>query len=109
MVEADLLERVDYCDGARIRQGYVATPAAAELLPILQQLAIWGERHTTTPPGGDHMALIHEECGHETTQGETCSACGSTLVPESMSWVKPWKGRRDQLVGPGVLAVGDAP
>ncbi|MFX4272531.1 winged helix-turn-helix transcriptional regulator [Propionibacteriaceae bacterium Y1685] len=105
MVDAGLLERVDYPDGGRTRQGYAATRAAAELLPILQQLAIWGERHTVLPAGGDHMALIHETCGSETTQGETCSACGELLVPEAMTWVKPWKGARDGLVAAGVLTM----
>ncbi|MGO4132602.1 winged helix-turn-helix transcriptional regulator [Janibacter sp. RAF20_2_2] len=103
MVEAGLLERVDYDDGGRTRQGYAATEAAAELLPVLQQLAIWGERHTPTPSGGGHMALIHEDCGRETTRGETCSHCGEALVPEQMSWDKPWHGRRDRLVAAGEL------
>jgi DNA-binding HxlR family transcriptional regulator len=107
MVDAGLLTRADYQDGGRTRQGYVATPAAADLLPILQQLAIWGERHTSMPEGGAHMALIHEGCGHETQQGETCSSCGAPLVPESMTWVKPWKGARDRLVGVGVLTGPD--
>lgn len=91
MVDAGLLERVDYQDGARTRQGYAATEAAADLLPILQQLAVWGEKHTTMPAGGAHMAMIHETCGQETTQGGVCSACGEVLVPETMTWVKPWK------------------
>lgn len=103
MVEAGLLERVDYSDGGRIRQGYAATEAGAELLPVLQQLAIWGERHTTTPPGGGHMALIHEACGEETTRGEVCSACDEPMRPEEMSWDKPWRGRRDRLVAAGEL------
>ena len=103
MVEAGLLERVDYSDGGRTRQGYAATEAGAELLPVLQQLALWGERHTTTPPGGGHIALIHEACGSETTRGEICSACGEPLVPEQMSWDKPWRGRRDRLVAAGEL------
>ena len=103
MLEAGLLERADYPDGARTRQGYVATEAAAELLPVLQQLALWGERHTVTPAAGGHMSLIHETCGRETVQGEVCSVCGETLVPEQMTWVKPWKGARDRLVPAGVL------
>ena len=103
MVEAGLLERVDYSDGGRTRQGYAATEAGAELLPVLQQLALWGERHTTTPPGGGHMALIHEACGQETTRGEICSTCGVPMRPEEMSWDKPWRGRRDRLVAAGQL------
>lgn len=103
MVDAGLLVRVDYRDGGRTRQGYAATEAAAELLPVLQQLALWGERHTGMPVGGGHMTMIHEVCGKETTQGETCSACGGVLVPEEMVWVKPWKNTRDKLQPAGVL------
>ncbi|GGC96709.1 HxlR family transcriptional regulator [Tersicoccus solisilvae] len=106
MVEAGLLTRVDYADGGRTRQGYAATEAAAELLPILQQLAVWGERHTAMPDESGHMALIHDTCGHETTQGQVCSACGEVLVAEQMTWVKPWAGVRTSLVPAGVL--GDA-
>ena len=103
MVDAGLLERVDYLDGARTRQGYAATEAAAELLPVLQQLAVWGERHTTMPAGGGHMAMIHEDCGGETDQGQVCSVCGETLRPEAMTWVKPWKNASDRLQPAGTL------
>lgn len=103
MVEAGLLTRVDYASGGRTRQGYAATDAAAELLPILQQLAVWGERHTDLPDAGGHMALIHDACGRETTQGQVCSACGEVLVAEEMTWDKTWRGRRNKLVPAGVL------
>ncbi|NYD66123.1 winged helix-turn-helix transcriptional regulator [Agromyces atrinae] len=103
MVEAGLLVRVDYADGPRTRQGYAATDAAAELLPVLQQLAVWGERHTVMPAGGAHMALIHETCGDETTSGETCSSCGAALSAGQMTWVKPWKHARDRLQPAGTL------
>ncbi|MET0734161.1 MAG: helix-turn-helix domain-containing protein [Microbacterium sp.] len=102
MVDAGLLARVDYRDGARTRQGYAATESAAELLPVLQQLAVWGERHTAMPAGGGHMAMLHE-CGSETSQGELCSACGETLRPEAMTWVKPWKHASDELQPAGTL------
>lgn len=103
MVDAGLLKRTDYLDGARTRQAYVATEAAAELLPVLQQLALWGERHTPMPIHGAHMSLVHRDCGGETTQGEVCSVCGEVLVPQAMTWVKPWKDQRDDLVPAGVL------
>ncbi|MEE2040996.1 helix-turn-helix domain-containing protein [Nocardiopsis sp. CT-R113] len=103
MVEAGLLVRVDYDSGGRTRQGYAATEAAAELLPVLQQLALWGERHTSMPASGGHMAMIHRECGNETTHGEVCSSCGEVLVPERMTWVKPWRNGQDKLVPAGVL------
>lgn len=104
MVDAGLVVRVDYESDGRTRQGYAATQAAAELLPILQQLAVWGERHTPMPPGGAHMALIHDACGNETTQGQVCSACGALLAAQDMTWVKPWRNARDTLVPAGVLS-----
>jgi len=103
MIEAGLLTRVDYQDGARVRQGYAATDSAAELLPILQQLAIWGEKHTAMPASSSHMAMIHNTCGNETTQGQVCSACGDVLTPQDMTWVKPWKHARDALQPAGTL------
>lgn len=101
MVEADLLTTADYTSAGRIRQRYVTTEAGADLLPLLQQLAIWAEKHTSTPEGGGHMTLFHETCGQETTRAETCSACGEQLRPEDMTWVKPWRGARHHLRGAG--------
>lgn len=103
MTEAGLLVRVDYQNGTRTRQGYAATEAAAELLPVLQQLVIWGERHTTTPNAGGHMSLIHEACGSETTQGQVCSVCGEVLTLGEMTWFKTWKDARDRLQPAGVV------
>ncbi len=101
MREAGLLATVDYTRAGRTRQRYVATEAGTDLLPVLQQLALWAERHTTAPAGGGHMALVHESCGQETTRAETCSACGERLRPEDMTWVKPWLGARHRLRGAG--------
>lgn len=106
MVDAGLLARVDYDRDGRTRQAYAATEAAAELLPILQQLAVWGERHTVTPEGGGPMVMVHRTCGSETVQGQVCSACGQVLRPEHMTWVKTWKDARDDLVPAGGLAEG---
>ncbi|WP_344337368.1 helix-turn-helix domain-containing protein [Brevibacterium salitolerans] len=106
MVEAGLLTRAEYSIGNRTRWGYAATEAAAELLPILQQLALWGEKHTPLPAAGAHMAMVHETCGSETRQGQICSTCGEAMASEEMIWVKPWKGSRDHLVGPGVVVPG---
>lgn len=104
MVDAGLLVRAAYSSAGRTRSGYAATEAACELLPVLQQLAVWGERHTEMPSGGGHMAMIHEQCGNETTQGQVCSACGEVLTAEHMTWVKPWRNTRDRLVPAGVLS-----
>lgn len=101
MVDAGLLATVDYTRGGRTRQRYVATEAGADLLPLLHQLALWSEKHTSTPTGGGHMGLIHETCGQETTRAETCSACGEPLRSQDMTWVKPWLGARHRLRAAG--------
>lgn len=93
MVEAGLLQVVD--------RTYVATEAGADLLPVLQQLALWAQKHTRTPPGGAEMVLRHETCGQQTTRAETCSACGEPLRPEDMAWVKPWLGLTHRLRAAG--------
>lgn len=56
------------------------------------------------PAGGAHMAMIHEGGGGETEQGGVCSSCGAVLVPEEMTWVKPWRDARDRLQPVGTLA-----
>lgn len=104
MVEAGLLVKVDYADGGRTRQAYAATDAAADLLPVIQQLALWADKHTEIPAGGARMGLRHEACGQETERAETCSACGELLQPEDMVWVKSWKDEETPLVGAGHLA-----
>ncbi|KRB73303.1 HxlR family transcriptional regulator [Nocardioides sp. Root190] len=101
MVESGLLETVDYVRDGRTRQRYVATEASADLLPMLNHLAIWAEKHTDTPDGGGHMTLVHETCGEETTRAESCSACGEPLRPEAMTWVKPWLGEAHRLRAAG--------
>ena len=101
MVEAGLLTTVDYTRAGRTRQRYVATEAGADLLPLLQQLAIWAEKHTKTPAGGGHMAIFHETCGQETTRAETCSTCGQPLHPEDITWVKPWLDASHRLRAAG--------
>lgn len=104
MVEAGLLVRVqeDAGDG-RARHGYRATDAATELLPILQQLAIWGERYTQTPRAGGHMALIHTDCGQESSQGQVCSACGEVLTADRMIWDRSWRESSPRLDPSGIL------
>lgn len=104
MVEAGLLVRVRDVEEDRVRQGYAATEAAIELLPLLQQLAIWGERHTQMPVAGGHMAMVHVRCGRETTQAEVCSSCGVVLVADEMEWDKPWHESRTRLQPAGKLA-----
>jgi DNA-binding HxlR family transcriptional regulator len=104
MIDAGLLERVEQTTEGQVRHGYAATAAAQELLPVLQQLALWGERHTTMPAAGGHLGLIHETCQHETVHGEICSACGEALVADDMAWHRSWRGTTTPLEPAGALA-----
>lgn len=103
LVASGLLEQQPFEGDGRARHVYVPTDAGADLLPILQALAIWAEKHTELPDGGAHMALIHETCGSETTSADTCSACGEPLRADDMSWDKPWKAERVRLSGATTL------
>jgi DNA-binding HxlR family transcriptional regulator len=99
LVDEALLEKVEYRADRRTHHEYRPTEAGADLLPIMQAVSIWAEKHTPMPEGGAHMALIHESCGAETTSADTCSSCGEALRPGEMSWDKPWKSTREHLVG----------
>ena len=87
MVDAGLLERTPYRDERRTRAGYALTDAGADLLPVLNALVLWGERHRPRDTGVMHV--IHDGCGEETTSADRCSACGATLTPDTVSWRKP--------------------
>ena len=52
MVEAGLLDKVPYQAANRTHFEYVLTEAGADLLPVVQALVLWGERHRPfTEPG----------------------------------------------------------
>ena len=87
MVDAGLLERTPYHDGRRTRAGYALTAAGADLLPLLNALVLWGERHRPRETGV--MRVVHDGCGAETASADTCTACGEALDPATVSWRKP--------------------
>ena len=51
------------------------TEAGADLLPVVQALALWGEKHTAAP-GPGRLEVLHEVCGRTSDDPSTCSACG---------------------------------
>ena len=87
MVDAGILERTPYRDGNRTRDGYALTAAGADLLPLLNALALWGERHR--PRDSGVMNVVHEGCGASTGSADTCTSCGEPLSPATVSWRKP--------------------
>lgn len=105
MVEAGLLERRPYRDGGRTRHEYVPTAAAEDALPVLHALVLWGERHTSPPADGGHLALVCEACDAESETSDSCSECGALLRPDTVSWQRPWLTPvRTLVVGAGTAA-----
>ena len=91
MVRAGLLTKVRYRGERRTHHEYVITEAGADLLPVLNALLIWGEKHTGAPPSGGHMGIVHRPCGAESTSADRCSNCGEPLVAAEVSWVRQWR------------------
>jgi len=49
LVDAGLMRKVPYRAENRTHEEYHLTDAGQDLLPVLNALALWGEKHTTTP------------------------------------------------------------
>lgn len=92
MVDAGLLRRVPYRGQHRTHDEYHLTDAGADLLPVLNALVLWGERHTSPPTPDAHMTIVHTTCGHPTEHADTCDHCGATLRTNDVAWVRAWRG-----------------
>lgn len=98
MVEAGLLRRVAYRAEQRTHYEYQLTAAGADLLPVLNGLALWGEKHTPAPDGA-HLQIVHVPCGAVTSSPDVCSNCGAVLAPDETIWRRDWlRQRQTQLV-----------
>ena len=70
LVEAGVLERREYSQNPP-RSDYHLTRAGRDLLPVLQALMQWGDRHVAdTPPVELHHA------GHRISAAWVCEVCG---------------------------------
>jgi DNA-binding HxlR family transcriptional regulator len=92
LVEAGLMVRTPYDAGNRTRHEYLLTEAGADLLPVVQALALWGDRHRPHPQG--RLTFVHEPCGAVTRSADTCTSCGAELTPDVVSWRRPRDGSR---------------
>ena len=72
----------------RSHDEYLLTEAGADLLPVLQGLALWGEKHTVAPRPAAHMQIVHRRCGQVSSVADLCSSCGQRLVPAEVSWAR---------------------
>jgi DNA-binding HxlR family transcriptional regulator len=90
LVEADIVERVRYCDHPP-RHRYRLTAAGRDLMPVLAALTAWGDRWMA-PPAGPPMLYAHN--GHRCTPTVCCSTCGQPVTTDNL----------DVALGPGAAA-----
>jgi len=76
LVDAGLLERRPYDDGGRTRREYVLTPMGEDVLPVLNAVTIWSEKHLAAPSEEAHLFVIHSTCGKSTSSADTCTEGG---------------------------------
>lgn len=90
MVTAGLLRKVPYRAEQRTHHEYLLTEAGADLLPVLNALALWGERHTSAPAPDAHLTIVHTTCGHPAGRSDSCEHCGQPLSVDNTAWHRPW-------------------
>jgi DNA-binding HxlR family transcriptional regulator len=98
LVEANIVERVRYCEHPP-RDRYRLTAAGRDLVPILAALTAWGDRWTQ-PPQGPPLLFSHD--GHGCVPTVSCSTCGQPLTADTLD-VAPGPG---SAPGPGTHLVG---
>ncbi|MBD0707562.1 MULTISPECIES: winged helix-turn-helix transcriptional regulator [unclassified Streptomyces] len=80
LVEAGILEKVPYNEHPP-RFEYRATPAGADLQPVLVTLMAWGDRHLNTD---DRPVVLEHGCGEILTPRVVCAHCGDEADRESL-------------------------
>jgi DNA-binding HxlR family transcriptional regulator len=94
LVEADLLVRSPYQDGNRTRYEYVLTEAGSDLLPAVNALVLWGEKHRPHQDPAVKMEIVHLGCGAVSLTPDVCSKCGETMASD-VAWRKSWVSPTD--------------
>lgn len=89
LVESGLATRVPYGKTSMRRYEYEPTQAGVDALPILHSFALLVEKHTPTEGLEQRLVIVCRGCGHESSQGETCSECGALLTVDNVSWIRP--------------------
>jgi DNA-binding HxlR family transcriptional regulator len=90
LVEHGVLTKLPYQDGRRERFEYGLTQAGADLAPVLQALAGWGEEYTTPAQPRQPMRVVHLVCGGHIGPDQTCSTCAAFVPRQELGWIRPW-------------------
>ncbi len=110
LVEAGLLGRRAYDDGGRSRREYVLTPKGEDVLPVLNAVLLWSEKHLDAPNDLAHMTVFHNACGLPTSSADICTHCGERLTAASTSWHTRTRSEQPiPLATAPVTSVRDAP
>jgi DNA-binding HxlR family transcriptional regulator len=96
MVDAGLLRRVPYRGKQRTHDEYVITDAGADLLPVLDALAHWGEKYTRPPARHIEMSILHRSADHPTDSATVCSTCGEPLTPADRVYQRRWAATSEE-------------
>ncbi|MCX4912003.1 helix-turn-helix domain-containing protein [Streptomyces sp. NBC_00687] len=105
LVEAGTLSRASYRGAQRTHYEYVLTPAGADLLPVLNAMAVWGERHTEAPGPQGHLTIVHITCGKPSDRADACAHCGEALSASNTAWHRAWASSE----AVPIQQVGDGP
>lgn len=83
LVEHGVMEKVQY-EAHPPRHEYRLTARGRALQPVLMMLSHWSETHL--PVKTRSTGRRHTTCGHSFSPVMTCSECGETVTPETVSY-----------------------
>jgi DNA-binding HxlR family transcriptional regulator len=99
LVDAGVLERVPYEEGARTRYDYRLTKKGRALWPVMVTLRQWGDEWISGK-GREPVLLRHHGCDHTTKVHLACDHCGERLYGRDVEAV-PGPGLPDPDWLPG--------
>jgi len=103
LVEHGILERRRYQEHPP-RDEYLLTRKGRDLIPVIEALRTWGDRHAA--PDGPPVLMIHDDCGEAVHAVSHCSHCGERLRRDRIH-LEPGPGDPDLRFLPA-LSGGDA-
>ena len=92
MVEAGLLRKVPYRGEQRTHHEYVLTEAGADLLPVLNALLLWGEKHTAATASRRRDGHLAPALRRRSRPRPTSARTAATdLHADDVAWLRSWR------------------
>ncbi len=104
LVEHGILERRRYQEHPP-RDEYVLTRKGRDLIPVIEALRTWGDRHAA--PDGPPVLMVHDDCGEAVHSVPHCSHCGERLHRDHIH-LEVGPGAAELPLLPAVSVRGDA-